>query len=58
MLGRRKAANIIGAWWKTRKRKPRANDEALIIEENRMAKCLHRDVKYLPSDDRLLVRSS
>ena len=58
MLGRRKAANIIGAWWKTRKRKPKANDEALIIEENRMAKCLHRDVKYLPSDDRLLVRSS
>lgn len=59
MLGRKKAANTIGSWWKMMLRKKTVVEDAIkIVQENRIVRCLHKEIKYLPSDDRLLVRSA
>lgn len=54
---RAKAAKKIAVWWRTIKKKTKSADQIEIIKENRIIKMVY-GIKYLPVDDRFIIRSS
>ena len=54
---RAKAVSKIAAWWRVVKKKGRSADQLQIIKENRIVKITH-GVKYIPLDDRFILRST
>lgn len=54
---RMKAVQKIVTWWRIVKKKSKHSDEMQIVKENRVVKITH-SVKYLPLDDRFILRSS